>query len=172
MTTIQNWVKWGLDRDIPVLIEPRLSGDILNLGPGDRKFIRGTIGVGKGAMAEVDWWAPDPLPFLDDSIAAIHAHQFMEHLDADTAIAVLRDCERVLQPGAPMFITTPYPDSGHYMQALDHKTMWTEETWNWLFSNDYYADHEGDGWRLQVHACFLCGVVRRNLDLFTQLVKV
>jgi SAM-dependent methyltransferase len=171
VTTIQRWVRWGLDRDIPELVEPMDGGVWINLGPGDTKHIEGTVGVGKGALATVDWWAPEPLPFRDNSVGAVHAHQFMEHLDADTAIAVLREVERVLMPGAPMFMTTPYPNSGHFMQALDHKTMWTEETWNWLFSNDYYSDHEGQGWDLHVNACFILGVVDRNRDLFTQLVK-
>jgi hypothetical protein len=170
--SIQDWVRWGLDREVPELVAPNANGAWINLGPGDVKEIPGTIGVGRdGKLVEVDWWAPEPLPFADETVGAIHAHQFMEHLESEIAIGVLRECERVLMLGAPMFMTTPYPNSGHFMQALDHKTMWTEETWHWLFGNEYYSDHEGEGWRLRVHACFIFGVVERNRDLFTQLVK-
>lgn len=68
-----------------------------------------------------------------------------------------------------MFITTPYPGTGIFRHALDHKTMWTEETWQWLFSNPYYNGSRR--WKLQVHVCFIFGLVERNVCLFTQLVK-
>lgn len=166
--SIQKFFKYGLDRDIPELIEP--SGNRhLNIGPGDRKIVHGTIGVGKGALADIDWWHPDPLPFSDNTVNSIHAYQFLEHFNGEDAIRLLRECERVLVPGGVMFITTPYFNSQHQSQALDHKSQWSEETWDWLFGNEYYQDH--GGWKLKVHACFLMAVVYRNLDLFTQLVK-
>jgi SAM-dependent methyltransferase len=192
VTTFQEFFKWGLDRDIPELISPPQMGhrdpglnaactdarcshrhfilEHLNLGPGNRKIIKNTIGVGRPdeVLTVIRWEAPERLPFEDNSVGSIHAHQFMEHLDSDSAIAVLREMERVLIPGGVVFMTTPYPGHGHFTQALDHKSMWTEETWDWLFNNNYY---NGKPWRLEVHACFMAGVVYRNLDLFTQLVK-
>lgn len=204
--SFQEFFKWGLDRDIPQLLDPPAfaylsnggdwfvdrRGDYLarfrdeltdiqefhhiNLGPGDRKIILApdgsqTTGVGprSNKLTVLEWNAPEALPFEDESCGSVHAHQFMEHLDYETAISVLREIERVLVPGGVAFITTPYPGHGHFTQALDHKTMWTEETWNWLFDNTYY--NNGDPWKLEVHACYMAGIVYRNLDLFTQLVK-
>lgn len=180
MFTIQQFVKNGLDRDIPRLAEPperplmdRRGANAgpfyptLELAPGKRKKIPTDHKLGLPG-----WDArADPIPFDDNSIGEIHAYQFMEHLSGNTALALLREIERVLVPGGVFNMVTPYPGHGHFTQALDHKSMWTEETWNWLFGNQYYDDHEGDGWRLRVHTCFLFGVVYRNLDLFTQLVK-
>jgi SAM-dependent methyltransferase len=213
MPSIQQFFKWGLDREIPDLIEPPAAYDPnrrlytlqellmwgreevlpidipwINLGPGDKKVVeqnvkrpsggmgvahKGTIGVGPktNKLTEVEWIYPQDLPFDDESVGAVHAHQFLEHFDGDDAIGILREIERVLVPGGVAFITVPYQGSSHWGQALDHKSTWNEETWNWLFNNEYY-DHQGEPWRLRVHACFIMGIVIRNLDLFTQLVKV
>lgn len=171
-TSIQDFVRWGLDREIPFLA-PVPTGPRINLGPGSSKVIVNTIGVGRYeglSTPHVDWWHPDPLPFEEHSVAAVHAHQFLEHFDGDNVVAILREIERVLMPGGVAFITTPYGVSQHALQALDHKSRWTEETWDWLLANGHYSPH-GDNWRLRVHACFILGVVYRNLDLFTQLVK-
>jgi SAM-dependent methyltransferase len=165
---IQTFFKYGLDRQIPQLLDP--EGTQLNLGPGDYKIIPHAIGVGRGKLADVDWWAPERLPFAPGSIAQIHAYQFFEHLEYETVIKVLRDCERVLAIGGVLNIVTPYAGSQHDTQALDHKTHWTEETWDWLLNNTYYSDH--GIWLFEVHCCFIMGIVYRNLDLFTQLRKV
>lgn len=212
MPSIQEFFKWGLDRDIPQLIEPPLCREVssgrlltvseamrtkpmnlgedlpwINLGPGDKKVIehvyqrhivsrtdvvKPTVGVGPetNKLTQMKWVYPQDLPYEDNSVGAVHAHQFLEHFDGDDAIGILREIERVLVPGGIAFITVPYQGSSHWGQALDHKSTWNEETWAWLFDNPYY-DHQGEPWRLKVHACFIMGIVIRNLDLFTQLVK-
>lgn len=178
MTTIQQFFKYGLDRTIPDLINPP-EGEQINLGPGHRKKIYTlpgqeilTTGMGMelGPLTEEFWMAGDRINRDDNSIAAVHAYQFMEHLDLHDAISVLEEIDRVLMPGGVAFIVCPHAHSQHFTQALDHKTMWTEETWNWLFGNEYY-NPTGHMWSISVHTCFLMGVVYRNLDVFTQLVK-
>ncbi len=212
MPSIQEFFKWGLDREIPNLIEPPAyrspNGEIwtapeytrpeemlgaripwINLGPGDKKVIEHKYprrypeyagafdsvfpdGVGPmtNKLTDVEWVYPQDLPFEDDSVGCVHAHQFLEHFDGDDVIGILREIERVLMPGGVAFVTVPYQGTSHWGQALDHKSTWNEETWNWLFNNEYY-DHQGEPWHLEVHACFMMGIVIRNLDLFTQLVK-
>jgi Methyltransferase domain len=165
---IQTFVRYGMDREIPQLLDP--PGKQLNLGPGDRKVIPKTVGLGQGRRADFDWTAPDDIPFRNGSVAQIHAYQFFEHLCYEDAIKTLRECERVLRMDGVLNMVTPYAGSQHDTQALDHKTRWTEETWHWLLDNPYYKP-DGD-WMLEVHCCFIFGVVYRNLDLFTQLRKV
>lgn len=173
---IQTLFKYGLDREIPTLLEGPAGpmGEILrlNLGPGDKKVIPHTTGVGRGGfLCDVHWVAPNPLPFASETVSEIHMYQFIEHFTGDDVIKILRECERVLVPGGVVNIACPHQLSSMAYQALDHKTFWNEEVWNWLFGNEYYSDHEGEGWRLKVHACFIMGIVVRNLNLFTQLVK-
>jgi SAM-dependent methyltransferase len=168
---IQEFFLYGLDRRIPPLLPPP-PGPQLNLGPGDKKIIPDTVGVGTaGRLAEVYWEAPSLLPFANYSIAAIHMYQFIEHFDGEDVIRILRECERVLKPGGVIYIACPHQLSSMAYQALDHKSFWNEEVWDWMFGNEYYSDHEGTGWRLSVHTCFIMGLVTRNLNLFTQLVK-
>lgn len=175
MRDIQRFIKLGLDRDVPELLrteydEGGLPPLELNLGPGDSKKIPGTVGVGYGKLADMHWWAPDPLPFYEGTVDVVHAYHFFEHLTGDDAIATLREVERVLARGGYANIVTPHGLSDLQAQVLDHKSTWTEETWHTLFDNPYFND-TGHEWRLRVHACFLAGVVHRNLCVFTQLQK-
>lgn len=49
-----------------------------------------------------------PLPFEDDSVDAIYLGQCVEHLNRGYELPnVLKECLRVLKPGAPIRITTP-----------------------------------------------------------------
>jgi SAM-dependent methyltransferase len=178
---IQQFFKYGLDRTIPALADPPL-GEQLNLGPGSKKLIHNLpkfrdgsklatgLGMELNELTHEFWMAGTPIPRESESIAAVHAYQFMEHLEYTEALEVLREIDRVLMPGGVAFIVCPHAHSQHFTQALDHKTMWTEETWDWLFGNDYYTPVKHE-WKIHVHACFLMGVVYRNLDVFTQLVK-
>jgi len=170
--SIQQFFKYGLDREIPELWVPPRIGHRLNLGPGDKKEIPGTVGVGRGGkLMDVYWNAPDRLPYSDGTVAEIHAYQFMEHFTGDEVLMMLRDFERVLMIGGCVYIATPHQYSTMAHQALDHRSVWNEEVWNWLFGNEYYSDHEEQPWKFNVHCCFLMGVVYRNLNVFTQLVR-
>jgi hypothetical protein len=86
-------------------------------------------------------------------------------------VEMLREFERVLRPGGTANIVTPYYSSQMQAQDLDHESVWCERTWATLFENQYYADYRR-GWKLKVQACFIIGIVERNLALFTQLVKL
>lgn len=183
---IQTFFRYGLDRVIPQLAQPPGDGydyPSVELGPGKRKHIVTTYKLGlpdwdarRGCIQATEFGQhhrmyPGALPFDDETIGEIHAYQFMEHLEGDVAVALLRDMQRVLVVGGVINLVMPYYNSAHMAQALDHKSFWSEETWHWLFGNEYYDDH-GQDWKLAVHCCFIMGVVERNLDLFTQLVKV
>lgn len=171
MVTIQQFFKWGMDRDIPKLLEPPTQGERINLGPGNVKEIEGTIGVGRIAEIQTDvaWEFPDPLPFGDGTVSVVHMHHFLEHFSGEDCIKILKDVERVLRPGGVVFVTTPYPDTPNYWRALDHKSAWCEETWAWLFENPYYGPD--GGWYLRLHTTFIMGIVERNRALLSQLVK-
>lgn len=213
MTTIQEFFKWGVDRDVPELLDPPACRAVsarqdfltipevlsssteptsvgeelpwINLGPGDKKVVehwyvdrygrrvhKTTVGVGPehNKLTIMKWVHPEPLPYPDESVGAVHMHQFLEHFTGEDVIDILREVERVLVPGGVAFITVPYQGTSHWGQALDHKSTFNEETWNWLFENEYY-ETDIDPWKLRVHACFMMGIVIRNLNLFTQLVK-
>lgn len=178
MRDIQEFFRLGMDRELPRLLAPpmRPMGETLvslNIGPGDVKRIPGTIGVGSGEdeLTDVNWSAPKALPFHDDSVHEIHCYHFLEHLTGEDAIKVLAEFQRVLVPGGVVNVVTPYYNSNLQAHALDHKSAWCEDTWDWLFNQPYYNGGRRGSWRLEVNLCLIIGIVERNMALMTQLVK-
>jgi len=158
--TIQELFKQGLDRDIPVLMNFP-AGVHLNLGCGN-KIIPDSAG-----LQLPEWDAEtDQIPYPDESITGIYCYHFLEHIN--NLVFVLCEMERVLKYGGVINIVTPYYSSQCQWQDIDHKRAFCEETWRNIFKDPYY---EKGFWKLDVHACFIMGVVERNICLFTQLVK-
>jgi SAM-dependent methyltransferase len=48
-----------------------------------------------------------PLPFADASFQTALLNQVIEHLEPETARAVVRECHRVLVPGGALLVTSP-----------------------------------------------------------------
>lgn len=48
-----------------------------------------------------------PLPFLDNSVSAIYGRHVLEHLTLADGARLLRECCRVLKPGAPIRVAVP-----------------------------------------------------------------
>jgi SAM-dependent methyltransferase len=164
--TIQELFKLGMKRDLPELLVP--EGDsMLNLGTGNSPI------DGVRSLDYPDWDAEfDPIPEATGCVDAIFAFHFLEHLRGDDVVRILRECERVLRPGGVLTVVVPHRLGAMAYQDLDHKTFWTEETWQILMGNPHYDKHRERPWRLRVHANFMMGIVERNLALFTQLVRV
>jgi hypothetical protein len=162
-TLVQNFEK-GMDR----LVEPfrYIQGGIkLNLGAG-RKNIPGTVRYD----ADMGWFAPK-LAQPDETVTGIYAYHFLEHLERNTLLAMLHEIERVLIPGGWVNIVVPYYTSNMAHQDLDHKSWFTETTFDNLFNCPYYNGTMPRGWKLKVNSCMIMGIVERNLALVVQLVK-
>lgn len=163
MTTIQDLFTLGMDRRIPTLRPPPI-GPVLDIGGTG---LKPDFGLPLGLP---DWSFPrNEIPFAGGSVGMIHAYHFLEHLTGETAIAFLREVERVLTPDGVFQFCVPYYNSFMQAQDLTHKSQWNEETFSKLFANPYY-DPAGK-WSLKVHCIFIMGIVERNLALLGQLVK-
>lgn len=173
METIQEFFKYGMDRDVNDLWQPPPASPRLNIGPGNIKVIPNTFGVGLATdkLTSVLWVAPSPLPYEAESVGEIHCYHFLEHFEWEDVVRMLRDFERVLMPTGVLNIVVPYYKSNMAYHALDHKTHWTEEVWKWLFDCDYYASGGSQPWAFRLHFNMIMGIVERNLALFSQLVK-
>lgn len=155
----------GMKRQLPKLLE--FSGPTINVGSseGDRYTIPDAIAIGRP-----QWIFPCPLPFVDNSIATIHCYHFLEHLDGDNAIAFLRECERVMIPGASvMNFCMPYYNSHLMAECLDHKSFWNEDTFRNLFDNPGF-DIAGK-WSLRTHFVLVAGIKEDNLAVIGQLFR-
>lgn len=57
-----------------------------------------------------------PMPFTDGSVAGLYSEHFFEHLGyPEEAVGFLRECHRVLQPGAVLRLIVP--DGAAYLRA-------------------------------------------------------
>ena len=163
---IQHFVKLGLKRDVPQLIEPNMTNAI-EIGCGNNP-VPGARGYD---FPEYNF-AVDPLPDADGTVTAIFAFHVLEHLTGEQAIQMLREFQRVLIPGGTVTLLVPYFKSQLAFQDLDHKSFYSEETWKTLFRNPYYGKHREEPWLLNPHFNMIMGVVERNLSLFTQMVRL
>lgn len=102
-----------------------------------------------------------PLPYAEDSVDAIFHEHFIEHLTKNEAERFLRECYRVLKPGAAMRIgwpdlhkllrayfmrskkykqhALPYLESHHYGENWDE--IFADCVFNWEHRYAYTAKH-------------------------------
>lgn len=106
-----------LPSNLALLFRLRRQSELhLNIGCGKSER-PGWIGIdlapGPGAIAwDVTWG----LPFPTGSVSAIHCEHFLEHLDYPVdAQFFLRECRRVLAPGASLRLIVP--DARKYLMA-------------------------------------------------------
>lgn len=98
---VPGWV--NIDR-APALLLDRL-----------RPVKRGLLRVGLLTEAHLAEWSRDilahdlrrPLPFGDESVDAIYSSHALEHLYMDDTCSLLRECHRVLRPGAVVRLALP-----------------------------------------------------------------
>lgn len=157
----------GMDRRLLEFLPMPTSGIILNLGAGSKE-IPNTIPMD----ADRGWMAPSLSQFNDGEVSGIYAYHFLEHLDKVTLLAMLKECERVLCIGGIFNIVVPWWASEISHQDLDHKSFFTEQTWENLFKNQYYDGTMPRDWHFGIQAVCLMGLVQRNMVVMTQLVRV
>jgi hypothetical protein len=166
MINFQDLFHFGMKRELNPLLA--YNGITLDIGSslGDR-----WTNPDARSLGPPDWNFPrDNIPYEEASVSTIHCYHFLEHLTGADAISFLRECERVMIPGASvMNFCVPYYKSNLAAECLDHKSQWTEETFRNLFDNSGY-DIAGC-WDLRLHFQLIAGVVERNLCIIGQLIR-
>jgi hypothetical protein len=102
------------------------------------------------------------------SVGGIFAYHFFEHL-SDIRLC-LRECSRVLVPGAPLTLAVPHYSGTSAFQDLDHKTFFTADTFKTLLDSSRYEKGK-EGMDFKLGANYVIGLVERNLMLVTQLIR-
>ena len=82
----------------------------LCLGSGDAP-LEGWFNVDLGGRPDAKLDLRCPLPFDDNSCSHIYSEHLIEHLDYEDAMALLRECRRVLRPDGVLRIATPDLDA-------------------------------------------------------------
>lgn len=162
MNTLVDLFNLGMLRNFPDIL-PDKNGIVLNLGPGN-KHIDGAI--------ELEWpqWnaEKDKIPFDDNTVDMIHCYHFLEHIK--NVHFVLNEINRVLKPGCHINIVVPYYNTLLQIRDLDHKTAFTEQTWNVLYDDSYYVKNKLN--KMHIHFNMIMGEKQEYLALITQLVKL
>lgn len=99
----------------------------------DKFFVPGWVNVdfrdlGQDVVCDLNKF---PWPFEDGSVDELVAHNVFEHLDDINA--VMKECHRIMQPGAKLFACVPHGFFKGYLQDPTHKRGFSFETF------DYYT---------------------------------
>lgn len=95
-------------RIIPPSLEP--GPTVLHLGCGPNYLaLPGWVNIDGNLFSPKDLWLDVTfgLPFPDQSIDAIYAHHFLEHLREKGLRRILKESHRVLKPGRGLRLVTP-----------------------------------------------------------------
>ena len=82
------------------------------------------------------------LPYDDNSIDEVRAHDFLEHIETGKTISVIEEIYRVLKPGGRFSISIPSTDGRGAFQDPTHKSFWNINTWLY-FTDDRYRELYG-----------------------------
>ena len=128
--------KWGADfwnrqaiaENVEVIPE---SGLNLNLGCGIA-HVKGYINIDNRAEVKPDLICDiiEGLPYEDNSVDIVRAHDFLEHIPIGKTIGVIDEIWRVLKPGGRFKSLTPDAEYGQgAYQDPTHLSFWVENSW-------------------------------------------
>ena len=111
----------------------------LNIGCGNQ-CLPGWIGVDRLPPAEIICdLEKDNLPFEDNSVSAVMALYFFEHID--NPLFVMQEIWRVCASGALVEIQVPYWGCESAFRDPTHKKYWTHRTWEYFDSRQIQVPH-------------------------------
>lgn len=165
--TVEDFFLNGVKR-MPGWLRTPPDGAVLNLGSGYSEFH--PVHVADANLDRPDWDAPI-LPYPRRSVSVIHMYHFLEHLDVDTALEMLKQVEMTLVDGGVCNIVVPHAMCPLAYQAPDHRSYWTEEGFQDTFYSQGYDSAYGHEWDMDIGYMSIMGVKWSNLCVFVQLVK-
>ena len=127
--------KWGADfwqrQSISYIESTPIAGINLNLGCGFA-HIDGYINIDNRAEVNPDLICDviEGLPYSDNSVNSIRAHDFLEHIPIGKTIGVINEIWRVLKPSGKFESLTPDAEYGQgAFQDPTHVSFWVENSW-------------------------------------------
>jgi SAM-dependent methyltransferase len=156
---------WGMKRDLPAMVAPRIDMPVLDLGCGYFPCPQANV-----ALDYPEWDAETyHLPYRDESVGGVFAFHFLEHLTDWPRM--LREIQRVLAPGCPLTVVVPHAMATFAWQDASHKAFFVLDSWKNLLHNDYYKRLEGEGWMLRIGLNITIAITEHNTAIMTQLIK-
>lgn len=167
----------GMKRHIAKYMPVPPGGIVLNLGSGNSP-IKGALNLDRGTdrkpldgtdPGEYSWEAPLLKPFNEETVGAIHAYHFLEHLDSDDLSVMIQEVARVLKPKGVFWYCVPYALAPIAFMDADHKTFWTEETMRTLLQSRGYESAIANNLKIEFQV--VAGVTSQNLAVLGALQK-
>jgi len=115
------------------------TGVNLNLGSGLRP-IENFINIDNRAIVNPDVVCDiiEGLPYPDNSVDTVRAHDVLEHIPIGKTITVMDEIWRVLKPGGILDSFTPDAEYGQgSFQDPTHLSFWVENSWLYYSKPDY-----------------------------------
>ena len=154
----------ALNRDLPPFSLGLPNLRQLNIGAG----FKGIVGAEEIGLPYYDAEIM-PIPAENESVGNIYCFGMIDHVK--NVPYFLSECQRVLAPGGVLNIWVAHCKSDLAHDDLDHKSYYTERSWDKLFRNQYWANTNVK-WKFDIGINVLMAVEHRNLSLITQLIRV
>jgi predicted SAM-dependent methyltransferase len=77
------------------------------------------------------------LPYDDNSVDEVRAHDFLEHIPIGQTIQVVTEIWRVLKPGGIFESMTPSTDGRGAFQDPTHVSFWNSNSWYYYSIKEY-----------------------------------
>jgi len=115
----------------------------LNLGCG-YTHVPGYINIDNRAEVNADLVCDvlEGLPYADNSIDVVRAHDFLEHIPIGKTVQVITEIWRVLKPDGIFESLTPSTDGRGAFQDSTHVSFWNQNSW-FYYSVQEYRDLYG-----------------------------
>jgi predicted SAM-dependent methyltransferase len=110
----------------------------LDIGCGAHKH-PGALGVDRRSLPEVAVVCDfdHGLPFRDGSVTTVYLHNIVEHMD--DLVTFMEELYRICEPGAKIYVRTPYYASREAFVDPTHVRYITEATFEYFDYPNYYG---------------------------------
>ena len=105
---------WRTRRKVARLLSARAQIK-LEIGAGGLAGEGGWTTLDLSSGADLFWDLRKPLPFPDDSVAAVYSSHVLEHFRYKDLVRLLRECSRILKPGGTFSVSVP--DASIYVRG-------------------------------------------------------
>lgn len=115
---------------------------MLNLGCGvDRLDGFVNIDIDPAVEPDIVHDVGNGLPFSTESVSAVRAFDFLEHLSAEKTIYVINEIWRVLEVGGLFEHHTPSTDGRGAYQDPTHRSFWNINSWLYFIDRKWSAGY-------------------------------
>lgn len=145
------------------------------------------VSIGPGAKHMKNWieldypaWDAEtmPMPYPDDSIAAIFTAHTLDHLSPGAVVRLLAEAQRVLRDGGTFTCVVPHFLGQLAWECIEHKSRFGLKTWRNILENPMYVPtlnqrslEPPKAWELEIGFNMLMAYEEANIVMVTQLIR-